>query len=265
MASRAAIRVGTGLVTAVTWEPQYQEMIMRLAPEVMTGYIPTDQAKWPRLLKDINKYNSIIIGPGLARSIRARNLVLEILNNFSGPIIIDADAINVLNLKDDKDVFSMRSAPTIMTPHFGEFARFANLTQEEISKRPVDYLKRVVNETHCAIVLKGPCTYLGLTTGEVYFNYSPNDGMAKGGAGDVLAGVLGGLMAQNFDHLKKEALEKQYQKVNQSLLFGVFIHTLSGIISAQNLGSRAMTAMSLIENLPEAFKKLDLESHRINS
>ena len=108
MSSSAALKVGAGLVTASTWEPQYQEFISRLIPEIMTGYVPHDQSKWGRLLKDLDKYDSIVIGPGLARSTRTRALVLEILNNFSGPVVLDADAINVLNLKSDAPKFSVQ-------------------------------------------------------------------------------------------------------------------------------------------------------------
>jgi NAD(P)H-hydrate repair Nnr-like enzyme with NAD(P)H-hydrate dehydratase domain len=99
LASQAALKVGAGLVTAATWEPQYKEFMDRLIPEVMTGYIPLDTNMWPRLIRDLNKYSSIVIGPGLAKSTRARRLVLEVLNNFDGPVVLDADAINVLSLK----------------------------------------------------------------------------------------------------------------------------------------------------------------------
>jgi ADP-dependent NAD(P)H-hydrate dehydratase / NAD(P)H-hydrate epimerase len=256
MASCAAIKVGTGLVTAATWENQYQEFISRLIPEVMTGYIPNDQAKWNRVIKDLNKYSSIVIGPGLARSLRARKVVLEILNNFSGPVVLDADAINVLNLKEDHQVFAMRNAPTVMTPHLGEFARFTGLNYDDVCARPVHHLKNIVEQINASIVLKGPSTYLGFTSGEVYVNFSPNDGMATGGVGDVLAGILGGLMAQHPVN-PQSGLENRYKMVHQSVLLGVFVHSLAGRSAAIKYGVRPMTAMSLIESLPDAFKELD--------
>lgn len=256
LASCAAIKVGTGLVTAATWENQYQEFLSRLIPEVMTGYIPNDQSKWARVIKDLDKYNSIVIGPGLARSSRSRKVVLEILNNFSGPVVLDADAINVLNLKEDAGVFTIRSAPTIMTPHLGEFARFTGIDLAEIKNRPVDYLKEVVEKTNACIVLKGPSTYLGFVTGEVYVNFSPNDGMATGGVGDVLAGMLGGLLAQD-KFRSGESLVNQYKNVHQSILLAVYVHSLAGRFAAEKFGVRPMTALSIIDCLPEAFKQLD--------
>lgn len=257
MTSTAALKVGAGLVTASTWEPQYQEFISRLIPEVMTGYVPNDQAKWPKLLKDLDKYDSIVIGPGLARSLRARALVLEILNNFSGPVVLDADAINVLNLKDDAEVFRMRNAPTLMTPHFGEFSRFTGIPIEEVQKEPYLHLKETIEQINCSVILKGPCTYLGFPNGKTYFNFSPNDGMATGGVGDVLAGILGGLIGQEANLKRRDSLYNIYENLNRTILLGVFIHTWSGQFAAEKLGVRPMTATSLIDAFPEAFKALD--------
>lgn len=257
MASTAAIKVGAGLVTACTWEPQYQEFISRLIPEVMTGYIPTDQAKWGRLIKGLEKYDSIVIGPGLGRSLRSRALVLEILNNFSGPVVLDADAINVLNLKDDAEVFRVRNAPTLMTPHFGEFSRFTGIPFEEVQKEPYLHLKETIELINCSVILKGPCSYLGFPNGKTYFNFFPNDGMASGGVGDVLTGILGGLIGQEANLKKRDSLYNIYENLNRTILLGVLIHTWSGRLARKKFGVRSMTATSLIDALPEAFKELD--------
>lgn len=257
MTSTAALKVGAGLVTASTWEPQYQEFISRLIPEVMTGYVPHDQAKWGKLIKDLEKYDSVVIGPGLGRSLRSRALVLEILNNFSGPVVLDADAINVLNLKDDAEVFRVRSAPTLMTPHFGEFARFAGIPFEDVQKEPYYHLKEIIERINCSVILKGPCTYLGFPNGKTFFNFSPNDGMATGGVGDVLAGILGGLIGQEANLKKRDSLYNIYENMNRTILLGVLIHTWSGKFAAERLGVRPMTATNLIDCFPEAFKALD--------
>lgn len=257
MSSSAAIKVGAGLVTAATWEPQYQEFISRLIPEIMTGYVPMDQAKWGRLIKDLDRYDAIVIGPGLARSNRARMLVLEILNNFAGPVVLDADAINVLSVKQDSEVFRMRNAPTLLTPHFGEFSRFAGIALEEVQKAPYLHLREVIEQINCTVILKGPCTYLGFPNGKTYFNYSPNDGMATGGVGDVLAGILGGLIGQEANLKRRESLYNIYENLNRTILLGVLVHTWAGKFAAGKLGVRPMTATSLIEAFPEAFKAVD--------
>lgn len=257
LASQASLKVGSGLVTVATWEPQYQEMIQRLIPEIMTGYIPHDTSKWGRLLKDMNKYSSVVIGPGLARSTRARRLVLEVLNNYDGPIILDADAINVLTLEEDKKAFTMRNAPTVITPHFGEFAKFTGIEYEELKKCPVKYIKELVDMINCTVILKGPCTFLGCTDGSVYLNYLPNDGMATGGAGDVLAGILGGLLGQDNQVKEKSPLLERYDAFNRTVAFSIYLHSLCGQIAASEYGVRTMSAHSLINSLAKAFKKID--------
>ncbi len=259
LAAQASLKVGSGLVTAATWETQYQEMIPRLIPEIMTGYIPLDVERWGRLIIDLNKYSSVVIGPGLARSTRSRRLVLEVLNNFDGPVILDADAINVLQADDDKKAFTMRNAPTVITPHFGEFAKFANVEYEELKRNPVYYIKKLVEEINCTVVLKGPCTYLGCTDGSVYLNYFPNDGMATGGAGDVLAGILGGLLGQEGSLKDKAPLVHRYEAFNRTVAVGIYIHSLAGRIAAEKVGVRAMSARSLLEILPEAFNDLNAD------
>ena len=257
MASQAALKVGAGLITGATWEPQYQEFISRLIPEVMTGYIPIDTTKWTRLIKDLNQYSAIVIGPGLAKSTRARKLVLEVLNNFDGPVVLDADAINVLTLKEDKEVFRLRNAPTILTPHFGEFSKFAGIEPKDLERSPVDHLRKLVDEINCTVLLKGPCTYMAFTDGSVFFNFFPNDGMATGGVGDVLAGILGGLLGQDQDLRDNQPLVNRYENFNKTVGLAVFIHSLSGHLAATKLGVRAMSAMSIIDSFPEAFKELD--------
>ena len=264
MASQAALKTGAGLVTAATWEPQYQEMIARLMPEIMTGYLPLDTSMWPRLIKDLPKYSSIVIGPGLARSTRARKLTLEILNNFDGPVVLDADAINVLKLEEDKSVFTMRNAPTVLTPHFGEFARFSGVDYKELERRPLMHLKNLVEQINCSVILKGPCTYLGFSDGNVFFNYYPNDGMATGGVGDVLAGILAGLMGQEPE-LKdlSMSLSERYKVFNQTIGLAVLAHTMSGHYAAEKLGVRAMTALSLTDFFSETFGELDRQIDKI--
>lgn len=263
LASNASVKVGSGLVTVATWEPQYNEMIPRLIPEVMTGYLPLDVTKWDFLIKDLNKYSSVVIGPGMAKSSRARRLVLEVLNNYDGPVILDADAINVLDYKEDKNILSLRNAPTVLTPHFGEFAHFVGASYEDVEKNPVGLLKDLVNSINCTVVLKGACTYLGCSDGNVYFNYYPNDGMATGGTGDVLAGILGGLLAQESDLTKKVPLTQKYETFNRVVAVAIYTHSLSGKFAAEKFGVRSMSAHSLISTLADAFSELDADISKL--
>jgi hydroxyethylthiazole kinase-like uncharacterized protein yjeF len=258
LSSQAALKVGAGLVTGVTWEKQYNEFISRLIPEIMTGYIPLDQAKWPRLINDLdNRYDSIVIGPGLARSARARRIVLEIMANYHGPLVIDADAINVLNLKEDIKSFTTRNAPTVLTPHYGEFAHFCGIDIDDLKRKPVEYLNQLIGQINCSVILKGPATYIGSPNGKVFINYFPNDGMATGGSGDVLAGILGGLLGQDSSLKEFHSLYDVYESFDKVVGLSVLLHSMSGHFAAKNLGVRPMTAVSLIEALPQAFSELD--------
>ena len=247
MASQAALKVGAGLVTAATWEDQYPELLSRLIPEIMTGYIPSDEDEWSHISREFDRYSCIVIGPGLARSELAKKLVEVVLLEFRGPVIVDADALNVMSIKEDATLFHNRPYPTILTPHAGELARFAGKDPEQVKNDPMGCLKEVVSQTNCTVLLKGACTYIAHPDDKIYFNFFPNDGMATAGVGDVLAGVLGGLMAQNQENSLVGLV------VNQS----VVIHSLAGFFAAEQFGARAMTATSLIEAFPDAFNKLD--------
>ncbi len=256
MASEAALRVGVGVVTAATWEPQYLEFVSRLIPEIKTGYIPLDDSRWGALVSDLEKYDSIVIGPGLGVSARSRRLVHKILESYQGPVVLDADAINVLSIKDDLALLQNRRNPTILTPHFGEMAKFFKVEKSKIHAEPIKYLKQAVDQTNALVVLKGPCTFLGFPSGQVYLNYSPNSGMASGGVGDVLAGILGGFAAQ--DHTMKKNISR-YEKIvslDKTVLLGVMMHSRAGYFASQDLGDRYMTATSIINSLPKAFEEI---------
>lgn len=262
MASEAALKCGTGLVTAATWTPNYGELVSRVIPEIMTGVIPTEREEVGDILKDLSRYDSIVIGPGLGRHEKARAAVVEVLNNFYGPVVVDADAIRVLNLKDDLEIFQKRKGPTIFTPHVGEFAGLVNRSVEEVLEDPLGYLREFVDETNSCLILKGPCTYLGFPNGKTFINYFPNDGMASGGSGDVLAGILGGMVAQYMPERPVSGIFEDKEMIYHSLCLGVVSHTLAGKHAASRMGVRAMTAGSIIESLSDAFKELSDEQNR---
>jgi hydroxyethylthiazole kinase-like uncharacterized protein yjeF len=257
LASQAALKVGAGLVTGATWEAQYQEYLSRLIPEVMTGYIPTDEEKWAPLLANFGKYDSMVIGPGLGVSARSRRAVITVLSNFQGPVVIDADGINVLNINEDRGLFQGRTNPTIITPHFGEFARLIGVTVSDVEKQTVELLQKCVSELNCTVILKGPCTYMAFPSGSIYFNFSPNAGMATGGTGDVLAGILGGVLAQDQSLKKNNNLYEKVVSIDRTVLLGVLLHSRAGHFAATELGERAMTASSIIEFLSHAYVELE--------
>lgn len=257
MSSLAALKVGTGLVTASTWKESYAELCSRIPPEVMTGLIPTTKEDINDIIRELNRWDSIVLGPGLGRDTKSRGLVLSVLNHFAGPVIVDADAIRVLNLEEDDRILSQRKWPTILTPHMGEFADFAKVDKEAVLENPMEYLRKLVDRTNSCILLKGACSYLGLPNGEIFINYFPNDGMASGGSGDVLSGILGGLLAQSPMKVETSAMFANKKVVYDALKLGIIVHTLSGKHASIKEGARSMTAMSLVTHLTDAFTELE--------
>ena len=193
MAAMGALRVGTGLATAATWPTNYGELATRITPEIMIGMLPrTASEQLEAAVAAMNRYDAIVIGPGLGRHPDARAVVLAVLNNYARPVLLDADAIAVLSFEQDREIFQARKGPTIITPHLAEFSRFIGSKLEDVQKRPLDFVRAFVDKTNATIVLKGPSTILAFPNGEIAINHRPNSGMSSGGVGDVLAGILGG-------------------------------------------------------------------------
>lgn len=261
LSSQAGMHAGAGLISAVTWESAYNELLTRLPPEIMTGKLPVrTEAESPNLFKELEKFNAIVVGPGLGRSPEAREIVLDVLNHFYGPVLIDADAIHALSLKDDSIALQLRKGLTLLTPHVGEFAHFMGISNEDVLYRPMECLKEAVDRTGCAILLKSSCSILALPTGEFFINYWPNDGLAKGGSGDVLAGMIGGLLAQSSQDKRAGRLYYENKKLHDAICLGLSLHSLAAQVSRETYGSRSMTAMDLINSIPEAFQLLEEHS-----
>lgn len=259
MASEAALRVGTGLVTAATWRESYEEATSRMTPEVMTGLIPTERDDVEDIIRLLERYDSIVIGPGLGRDEKTRSSVVKLLSSFAGPVAVDADAINALSLKNDSELLKSRKGATILTPHIGEFASFMGVSNAEVLSNPLGLLKKAVEKTNSCIILKGACSFLAFPTGEILINYFPNDGMATGGSGDVLSGMLGGLLAQaapDKASKKKSSLFTNDSNYNEAMCLGVALHTLAGKHAAEKNGPEAMSARDIIKNLNEAFREI---------
>ena len=263
MASEAALKVGSGLVSAATWEKNYPEFLSRLnTNEVMTGIIPTEGSEKgvQNILRDLMQYQAIVMGPGMGQTDKSREIALEVLNSYPGPVVVDADAIKVLSVKKDSEVFYRRKGPTVLTPHIGEFANFVGEKKSNVLEKPVAYLKRFVDQLNCCIILKGYATYLGFPNGKTVVNYLPNAGMATAGTGDILAGILGGILAQLKPQNVKSGLFLDKNKVYDALSLGVMIHSLAGKKSLEKEGSRSMVASTLLKYLPDAFLELDEEN-----
>lgn len=236
LASHAALRTGIGLLTAHVPRP-VAEVIHGSLPEAMVQCDQSDLMVTE--VPEPGKYDALGIGPGIGTKPNTRKGLGELLEKYRGPMVIDADALNII--ADDKALMDMLTGETVLTPHPGEFRRLTGsgekafgrlLQQQEFSKKH-----------SCVIVLKGAHTSVSLPDGRVWFNSTGNPGMGTAGSGDVLTGMILALLSQGY-------------KASEAAIAAVFIHGLAGDIAAENTGFESLIASDIIYNIGSSFKKV---------
>ncbi|WP_018629273.1 bifunctional ADP-dependent NAD(P)H-hydrate dehydratase/NAD(P)H-hydrate epimerase [Niabella aurantiaca] len=237
LSTRACLRAGAGLVSAHVPE-QSVPILQTAAPEAML--LPDTEATHiahPNYAPDL--FSAIGVGPGIGTAIKTKSFLRELLERETRRLVLDADALNIIG--ENPGLLNLLRPDSILTPHPKEFARLFGTQDHNFKKIEVAVSKAM--ELNIIIVLKGHHTLVALPDGTGFFNISGNAGMAKGGSGDVLTGILTGLLAQGY--LPKEAA-----------IMGVFLHGLAGDLAAQNKGMDAMLATDIIENIGNAFQQL---------
>jgi hydroxyethylthiazole kinase-like uncharacterized protein yjeF len=243
MAALAAMRMGAGLVTVATWKDSMDELMGKLPVEAMTITIPDQDKNFEKYAEQLKMFSAVVIGPGLGTRPEARKSLEWLLKNYQGPMVIDADALNIISENDLHSLCIHRKAATVMTPHPGEMARLIRQNKDEVVQNPVEALKKCVELTHSVVLLKGAATLLSSPDEVMYLNHFPNSGMATAGSGDVLAGMIGGLLAQGMPGF-------------DAAQAGVYLHSLSGSKAASKLSPRGMIATDIIKNIPLAYREL---------
>lgn len=236
LATDACLRSGVGLLTVHTPVCGY-EILQTTHPEAMAAVDSGEQYISDEIQTDT--FSAIGIGPGLGTHPDTQNAVRYLLANCKRPVVIDADALNIISRQHAKE--KTIPAQAILTPHLKEFARLAGETAHDFSRHEQQLAFSQKHQVY--LVLKGAHTCITTPEGESYFNTSGNPGMAKGGSGDVLTGILTSLLAQGYS--QKEAC-----------LLGVFLHGLAGDLAKQYLGETSILAGDLIRYLPQAFISL---------
>jgi len=183
----------------------------------------------------------IAMGPGLGLSENVQRVVKHVLAEFSGTIILDADALN--NLIGQQEAIRRAAGKIILTPHPGELSRLTGANKAAIATNPVTIARQTAEELGQVLVLKGAPTVVASPTGEVFINSTGNAGMATGGSGDVLTGIIAGLAGQNLDPLR-------------AALLGVYVHGLAGDFARDRLGEWSMVAGDIMEHLHLAIQEL---------
>ncbi|MDH6313776.1 hydroxyethylthiazole kinase-like uncharacterized protein yjeF [Parabacteroides sp. PFB2-10] len=236
LAARACLRGGAGLLTVHV--PQRGEQIFQTAlPEAMLSF-DTHQERFTNV-PDLNNYAAIGIGPGIGHSIETAAAFERTMDRAGKPMVIDADALNLLSA--NHDLFHKIPANSILTPHPKEFDR---LTGENLGGyERLHKASAFARNRQIYIVLKGAYTAICTPEGEIFFNPSGNPGMATAGSGDVLTGILLSLLSQGYT--PKEAS-----------LLGVYLHGVAGDLAATLLSEESMIAGDITEMLGKAFKQL---------
>jgi len=246
LAARAAMRSGVGLVFCAVAETLQPQVAARLV-ESLTIALPSsdgrslDPNSLPRLVEEAKRMDVIALGPGVGLAEGTQQFVLQAVAEIALPMVIDADALNAL--VGHLDLLRSRRAPTILTPHPGEMARLTGLTTAQVQSDRIGVARKVAADYGVIAVLKGAQTIVAVPDGEAYINPTGNTGLAKGGSGDVLTGLIAGLLAQRIEALS-------------AALCGVFLHGLAADCAADTIPPRAMIASDVTDHLPKAFKTL---------
>ena len=243
LAARAALRIGAGLVYLGVPRDIYPIVAVK-CDEAMPFPLPED---YSAILERASSCDAALIGPGLGRSPEAEQLVLSLLADLEIPVVLDADGINALS--GHIDVLDRRTALTVLTPHEGEFAR---LTGCELPvKDRLSAARDFAGDHGCILVLKGHGTVTAAPDGSAWVNTSGNPGMAKGGSGDVLAGMIAALLGQK--HLRRA--RRVGDNTAELAADAVFYHGAAGDARARTLGEYAMLPTDLIEAIPEVLRR----------
>ncbi len=254
MAARSSLKVGAGMVTAAVPE-SILNTVATATPEIMT--IPLQQtasgqistAAVPQLIEKMKKATVCTIGPGLGRYPEAHEIMNLVLKETDLAVVVDADGL--MALRDDLSMVAGRSASVVLTPHPGEFASLTGLSIDDIQGNRIATAQEFASKWGVVLVLKGNKTIVALPNGEVYINLTGNPGMATAGSGDVLAGMIGGFIAQGID-------------AGSAALIGVYLHGLSGDRARMALGERSLLAGDIIEFLPEVLKEYENSNRSSN-
>lgn len=239
LSSKACLRAGTGKLTSYIPKCGY-EIIQTAVPESMAV---VSGRNYPFSTPDIEKFNAVGIGPGIGLAPSLKKMLAEVFQKNKNPMVIDADALNLL--AKYKRLLNSIPSHSILTPHPKEFDKLFGKTANDFER--LELAMRKSKEHNIVIILKGHYSFIGSPAGGGFFNSTGNPGMATAGSGDVLTGIITGMLAQGYSALESAKL-------------GVYIHGLAGDYAAAKFSEEAMVAGDIISSLGGAFKFISKES-----
>ncbi len=238
LAAMGALRCGAGLVYLGVPESIYVIEAVKLN-EAIVFPLPDENGAWseaaiPEILERLSGMDAVLIGPGLGQTAGTFAVVKAVLEHTRCPVVLDADGINLIAAH--KDIVRGRTAPTILTPHAGEFSRLGGNTQED----RVVAAEKTAKDMDCIMLLKGHRTVI-TDAATTYINMTGNPGMAVGGSGDVLAGMITALIGQGIPPLQAAAC-------------GAWLHGAAGDLCAAEIGQYGMLPTDMVNVLPRLLK-----------
>ena len=233
LSAKAAYRMGVGLVNIYTVE-ENREILQTQLPEAILTTYDSQNPDLGDLIAKIQEARVIVVGPGMGRSLSTRIILETVLKVSEVPLVIDADAVNIL--AENPDLLEDHRQDIILTPHLGEMGRLIKKNTRQISENIIAEAEDFARKKGLNCVLKDTRTVIARRDGQVFLNQSGNDGMATAGSGDVLTGIIAGLIAQGLGSMEAASL-------------GVYIHGLAGDRVAEKLGRHALMAGDIIDSL----------------
>jgi ADP-dependent NAD(P)H-hydrate dehydratase / NAD(P)H-hydrate epimerase len=256
MAGFAALRSGSGLVTI--WLPaSLQRIVVGQFPELMTEFLPeTDEGTADRkgaeqILSQLSQADALVLGPGMTTHPSTKSLIWELVRRSPVPVILDADGINAF--APPAELFQNKAGqPVILTPHPGEMARLTGAKISEVQKNRLQAALGYALQHQCYVVLKGFQTVLATPAGDLFINNTGNPGMAAGGTGDILSGMMGRFVAG----WKRQIDIGNSCNLADYISAAVYCHGLAGDLAAEEKGMESLIATDLLAQLPQAFKNV---------
>ena len=249
MAGISALRVGAGLSTVATAK-SVLPTVAGFHPEVMTepleetdaGTISMRALASGQLDAAANGKSVLAVGPGISRNPETAEFVRALRKRSKGSLVLDADGLNAFaGLENELDG---NDGSLVITPHPGEMARLTGMTIAAIQRDRIDVARNFSGEHNLILVLKGHRTLVAEPSGELWVNTTGNAGMATGGTGDILTGMVAGLMAQNA------------HRILEAVMAAVYLHGCAGDVVKENMGEHSLVATDLLSGLPEAFRRV---------
>ncbi len=247
LCSQAALFSGAGMVTLgipsslnIVAEIKLTEVMSLALPE--TSEASLAEKAFAPIVEFCDRATIIAVGPGLSRNKETQSLIRRLVREITLPMVIDADGLNAL-IQEAK-ILKQGKGPRIITPHPGEMSRLAGVSTGEIEKDRTGLAKKFSSSYNVVTVLKGAGTVVAAPDGRVFVNNTGNPGMATGGTGDVLTGVVAALLGQGLEPFEAAKTAAR-------------VHGLAGDLAVKNVGQLSLTPTDVLNNLSQAFLKTD--------